>query len=403
VSFNIRKLGCLGEFRNGLNYSKANFGHGLKVISVKDFGDRWRPDLTILDEIDPAGLRVEQSDLRAGDILFVRSNGNKELIGRSMLIQEDLDDVSFSGFCIRFRPTTSETNSRFLSLYFRTRLFRRTLSQDGTGTNINNLNQPILERMDVPCPAKIVQERIVDAAGAYDDLIENNRRRIGLLEEAARMLYREWFVYFRFPGHEHVKITNGLPDGWERRSIGEMTDFLGRGISPSYDDEAEFFVVNQKCVRDRMLSMSPARRQKKEFPAKKSLQFLDVLINSTGTGTLGRVAQCWFEPSSTTFDSHVTVARANGTVDPYWFGYSLLELESVFEGMGDGATNQKELGQTRIASTHVITPPLGLQKNFGLFGRDSSRQIQVLVEQNEKLAQARDLLLPRLMNGEIAV
>lgn len=159
MSFNIRKLGCLGEFRNGLNYSKANFGHGLKVISVKDFGDRWRPDLTILDEIDPAGLRVEQSDLRAGDILFVRSNGNKELIGRSMLIQEDLDDVSFSGFCIRFRPTTSETNSRFLSLYFRTRLFRRTLSQDGTGTNINNLSQPILERMDVPCPAKIVQER----------------------------------------------------------------------------------------------------------------------------------------------------------------------------------------------------------------------------------------------------
>lgn len=93
MSFNIKKLGCLGEFRNGLNYSKANFGHGLKVISVKDFGDRWRPDLTILDEIDPAGLRVEQSDLRAGDILFVRSNGNKELIGRSMLIQEDLGNL----------------------------------------------------------------------------------------------------------------------------------------------------------------------------------------------------------------------------------------------------------------------------------------------------------------------
>ena len=135
-----RALGGLGEFRNGLNYSKGNFGHGLKVISVKDFGDRWRPDLTILDQIDPAGLRVDQSDLQSGDILFVRSNGNKDLIGRSMFIEDDLPDVSFSGFCIRFRPTATDVNPRFLSLYFRTPLFRRTLSLQGKGTNINNLN-----------------------------------------------------------------------------------------------------------------------------------------------------------------------------------------------------------------------------------------------------------------------
>ena len=81
MTFTSRGLGELGEFRNGLNYSKRNFGEGLKVISVKDFGDRWRPDINILDEIDPAGLRIADSNLRAGDILFVRSNGNKELIG----------------------------------------------------------------------------------------------------------------------------------------------------------------------------------------------------------------------------------------------------------------------------------------------------------------------------------
>lgn len=81
VTIPKRKLGELGEFRNGLNYSKENFGSGLKVISVKDFGDRWRPDLTILDEISPAGMRIANSNLQRGDIIFVRSNGNKELIG----------------------------------------------------------------------------------------------------------------------------------------------------------------------------------------------------------------------------------------------------------------------------------------------------------------------------------
>ena len=118
---------------------------------------------------------------------------------------------------------------------------------------------------------------------------------------------------------------------------------------------------------------------------------------------MGRIAQCWFEPSHTTFDSHVTVARPIDGVDPYWFGYTMLELESTFAGMGDGATNQKELGRARIASTCIISPVHLLQRNFGSFASSTAQQIQVLSDQNEKLAQGRDLLLPRLMNGEIAV
>ena len=231
MSFLLQKLGELGELRNGLNYSRANFGRGLKVIGVKDFGDRWRPELPGLDEIDPTGMRTAQFDLRSGDILFVRSNGNKDLIGRSMLIQEDLEDVSFSGFCIRFRPTDPEINPRFLSLYFRTPLFRRTLSLKGKGTNINNLNQTILKQMDVPRPARVVQDRIIDMAGTYDDLIENNRRRIVLLERAARLLYREWFVHLRFPGYAHVEIVDGVPEGWKRRTLVELAKIV-MGQSP---------------------------------------------------------------------------------------------------------------------------------------------------------------------------
>lgn len=311
-------------------------------------------------------------------------------------------DACFPDSVIGFSADPLKADTRFVKYLFdavlkmRFKAFTQGAAQD-------NLSQEKLLSIKFPVPKLDVQRIIADILSAYDDLIENNRRRIGLLEEAARLLYREWFVYFRFPGQEHVKITNGLPEGWQPLAIEEMTDFLGRGISPSYDDEADFVVVNQKCIRDRMLSMAPARKQKKEFPSTKALQFLDVLINSTGTGTLGRVAQCWFNPTGVTFDSHVTVARPNGSVDPYWFGYALLALESVFEGMGDGATNQKELSRTRIASMTINAPSISLQKSFGLFAADSCRQIQVLAEQNEKLAAARDLLLPRLISGEIAV
>ena len=292
-------------------------------------------------------------------------------------------------------------DTRYLFYALRPALSKFQSASIGAATQY--LTKSILDNFKVGVPHPNVQKRIADLLSSYEDLIENNRRRIALLEEAARLLYREWFVHFRFPGHEQVKIIERIPEGWEWRIIGDITAFLGRGISPSYDDEAEYLVVNQKCVRNRMLAMGPARRQKKEFKPEKALRCLDVLINSTGTGTLGRVAQCWFEPSNTTFDSHVTVARPIDAVDPYWFGYAMLELERVFEGMGDGATNQKELGWARIADTCLISPTHLLQRNFGSFASDTANQIQVLADQNDKLAQARDLLLPRLMNGEITV
>ncbi len=268
------------------------------------------------------------------------------------------------------------------------------------GAAQKNLLLGDIRRFRIKKPSLDDQERLVATISVYDDLIENNRRRLALLEEAARLLYREWFVYFRFPGHEHVQVIDGLPLEWISRQIAGMTTHLGRGIPPAYDDDATYWVVNQKCIRNRMLSMEQARRQKREYKAGKALQLHDVLINSTGTGTLGRVSQCWSEPTNTTFDSHVTVARPNDTVDPYWFGYAMLSLESLFGGMGEGATNQKELGRGRIAATK---PPHALQREFEEFTSETSRQIRVLSDRIVKLEEARDLLLPRLMNGEIAV
>jgi type I restriction enzyme S subunit len=302
------------------------------------------------------------------------------------------------------RPDPQKVNPRFLLFYFLSPIWRAKMDAITiTGATVNRIPLTTFPVTEVSIPGLNAQNAIAETLSAYDDLIENNRRRIALLEEAARMLYREWFVGFRFPGHEHARIIDGLPEGWDRKRIADTCSFLGRGISPNYDDEGGYIVINQKCIRDRLLSLAPARRQTKAYNEDRALRYLDVLINSTGTGTLGRVAQCWFEPEAITFDSHVTVARPSGEVDPFWFGYALLELQKLFEGMGDGATNQKELARGRIADTRVVTPPRPLQLQFADFAANATAQIQTLTTQNEKLAQARDLLLPRLMNGEIAV
>lgn len=390
-----RKLGELGEFRNGLNYSKENFGTGLKVISVKDFGDRWRPDLTRLDEISPAGMRIANSNLQRGDIIFVRSNGNKELIGRSMLIEDDLEDVSFSGFCIRFRPSDPNTNSRFLSLFFRTSLFRRVLSQQGKGTNINNLNQSILERMEVPYPQPIVQDKITEVASAYDDLIETNRRRIALLEEAARLLYREWFVHFRFPGHEHVPLTDGLPEGWERRTLLDLAEVV-MGQSPKsefYNDTGNGLPFHQG-VTDYGFRFVSHRTY--STVVTKIAEAGDILVSVRAP--VGRIN---ITRDKIVLGRGLSAIRSRTGHQSFLF-YALKNHFYAEDIIGSGAiyaaTNKKELeGQ------ELVVPSSALLTEFEAQAATFDRQIANLTSQNEKLAQARDLLLPRLMNGEIAV
>ena len=118
-------------------------------------------------------------------------------------------------------------------------------------------------------PTDINQQRyIASILSAYDDLIENNRRRIQLLEQAARLLYKEWFVRLRFPGHEGVKVKDEVPEGWEKTTVGDVSSSISRGITPKYDEEASGIVLNQKCVRYQRVEMSQARRQSKVVPPK---------------------------------------------------------------------------------------------------------------------------------------
>ena len=105
------------------------------------------------------------------------------------------------------------------------------LRQCGNKATMASLNQDVIRRIVLPFPQLEKQRDIVDILSAYDDLIENHRRRIALLEEAARLLYREWFVRFRFPGHEHVKIIGDLPEKWERRTLVELAEVV-MGQSP---------------------------------------------------------------------------------------------------------------------------------------------------------------------------
>lgn len=385
-------LGDIAEFRNGLNYTKENEGEGLRVINVKDFGDKSLPKYDELGELNPHGILRDEALLKHGDIIFVRSNGNKDLVGRSLFINRPPENVSFSAFCIRAR-LSDLVNPHFYAYFFRTPNFRKRLALLGKGTNISNLNQQVLKKIKVPNPSAIEKRRVVDLICSYDDLIENNRRRIQLLEQAARLLYKEWFIYLRFPGHEHVKIKDGVPEGWEKKPLCEIAHItMGQSPKSVYYNEVGNGLPFHQGVTNYGI----------RFPTHQTYCIMK-----------NRLA----EPGDILFSVRAPVGRINITLDKIIIGRGLAAIRSKLEQqnllfyalrshffkedmMGGGAIFAA-ITKKDLYGVELLQPSGSIAEMFMKHVRTIDTQIANLHQAIEKLTKARDLLLPRLMSGEI--
>lgn len=303
----------------------------------------------------------------------------------------------------RIRGLETRARTNYLRYVLSGSSFVAHIDRITTGANIPHISGKDISSFELPLPDLNEQDRIVECIAAYDDLIEVNQRRIRLLEEVARLYYREWFVNFRFPKHELYASSSGIPQGWHHKTIGELTSFLNRGIAPKYDDDAKGLVINQKCIRGGFLNLKPVRKQSKEVKSDRLLQVGDVLINSTGAGTLGRVAIVRSPLPNCTVDTHVTIARPANASAVAYIGMALLELESTLSTMGVGSTNQLELSRADIATLPIFEPPLGLLKEFQDLVWPIIEQSEMLGRMNVILAEVKQELLPRVMSGEFDV
>lgn len=253
-----------------------------------------------------------------------------------------------------FRNFSDELDSKYLYFWVKSSEGQSILNNTTIGSSQKALTIASLKGLEIPCPPSPVQKRIVEFLAGYDDLIENNQKQIKLLEEAAQRLYKEWFVDLRFPGHETTPIVDGIPQGWERMVLSEVTSVLKRGISPKYSDNGKYSVINQKCIRSSIMDISESRRQEKEYVPTLNLQDSDTVICSTGTGTLGRVGRVYGDYPNTTFDSHVTLVRAKE--NPNYIYHVVKSQQEYLMGMGRGSTNQQELYRDVIERLVVLCP-----------------------------------------------
>ena len=295
----------------------------------------------------------------------------------------------------------SNLYSKFLYYWFQSYEGRKKFEALAKGTAQKAVPISGIKTLEIELPSLKSQKRIADILSAYDDLIENNRKQIKLLEEAAQRLYKEWFVDLRFPGHENTKIVDGVPEGWSKSMVSEVSAVLRRGISPKYNEKARGIVINQKCIRQTIVSYDEARTQEKKYPAELEMMESDIVICSTGAGTLGRVGQIFEAKGNATLDSHVTLIRANEKIGQQYLFWSLKMQQDYLMSAGKGSTNQLELSRETIGNCKILIPEQKIaeqaEKNFAAI-HDKMKECSMRIA---RLREVRDLLLPKLMSGEV--
>ncbi len=263
------------------------------------------------------------------------------------------------------------------------------------------MNLTYLGITEIPIPSRSRTKRIASILSAYDDLIENNRRRIQLLEQAARLLYKEWFVHLRFPGHEHTKIHNGIPEGWEKKTAFDVMEVLSGGTPkttvPDYwDGGIPFFTPKDSTdypyvsSTEKTLTDSGLKNCNSKLYPKDTVFF-------TARGTVGKInlAQC---PMTMNQSCYALVAKP--PVNQYYLYFALVDGVEQFRSRAVGAVFDAIIRDT-FKLIPFIAPDGTIIQAFTEHAIPILRQIDVLSSETKKLIQARDLLLPRLMNGEL--
>lgn len=262
-----------------------------------------------------------------------------------------------------------------------------------------------IEDIKLLMPPLPEQKNIAATLSCLDEKIELNNLINKTLEEMAQAIFKSWFVDFEpFQDGEFEDSELGMiPKGWRVDSIDHCTSLVTRGITPKYADISDQYVINQKCIRNGSLSTTLSRTHYSVVNKEKMLQFGDILINSTGVGTLGRVAQVYEDLENYTADAHVTIVRPNTTNKMSYMGCLLKNMQPKFEHAGTGSTGQTELGRDAIKQMQILVPNDSVLEEFSKIYDSIYRKIVCGQKETILVSNMRDKILPKLMSGEIRV
>ncbi|MBJ2119405.1 restriction endonuclease subunit S [Arthrobacter sp. MSA 4-2] len=321
--------------------------------------------------------------LRKGDVLLT----SEAPTGEVAFLGDDFEwALGQRVFGLRGKPGVLD--GRYLFYALRGGKLRHDIMSRTTGTTVQGIRQAELVKVQIELPPLPVQRAIAATLGALDDKIESNSRQRELLRSLGRARYLE-----------------AVELGAWTMPLASLSRSIARGVAPKYADEDSMapLVVNQKCIRDGWVSLAPARRMHdKVVPPHKRATAGDILVNSTGTGTLGRLAR-WHE-GEVFVDGHVSVVKADpGAVPPTVLAYALLHRQDDIEELATGSTGQTELSPTRLGSLRVTLPSALHSAELEPTLLSLEARAERLATETSRIEAIRKALLPELLSGRLRV
>ena len=294
-----------------------------------------------------------------------------------------------------FVPHKDVANVKYVKYCFD--ILKKDCQQISQGTAQDNLSWKKLSTIKFPCPPLEVQNRIATILSRYDLLIENYQKQIKLLEEAAQRLYKEWFVDLHFPGHENTKIVDGVPEGWEKKSIGEIGEYLnGFAFKPSDWQDLGKPIIKIKEMGNGVTNETP-RNSGERVPAKYLIKAGDLLFSWSAT----LMVIIWSGEEGWLNQHLFKVTPVKG-IDREFLLQSISNTIVEFQNLTTGST-MKHIQRNKLDQVFVNVPNAEIMKRYSDISEKTRSNILSLQSQLRLLTEARDRLLPKLMNGEIAV
>ena len=329
------------------------------------------------------------------DDILINSTG-AGTAGRIAQIEDVPSATTIDGHMILIR-SNGKVTQKFLGYALKAHQWE-VLQLDEGSTGQTELNRDrLLDEIMINYPVSFdEQNAIVGTLESIDrKLIVNEQLNDNLMQQAVA-IFKSWFV-------EYSPFDGIAPKEWKTVNLEKITALICRGIAPKYSNNSNQTVINQKCIRDHMIDLSQARTHTPKVINEKWLRFGDLLINSTGDGTLGRTAQVWFQPQNITVDSHVTIVRPAKENLIFYIGLWGILHEREIECLHTGSTGQTELPKERVKALELHLPDNGTLDRFNTLIAPMAAAIVSKQNENNKLATLRDALLPKLMSGEIDV
>jgi type I restriction enzyme S subunit len=401
MSWPTRTIGDVCDVVPGFAFKSKDLGDmGTPVIKIGNIKENCSVDIDTAQCL-PENLiesRHKKYFLRNGDILIAMTGATAGKVGRVRCAEDQA--LLLNQRVAKLCPTS--INPDFFWSAISTDRYRSVFYGLGGGAAQPNMSGSQIELVEIPYPPPAHQERIASILSAYDDLIENNRRRIQLLEQAARLLYKEWFVHLRFPGHEHTQIIDGVPDGWEKKRLRDVAATNAESYRANNLPNEINYIDISLVKQGRILSKN--KMPSSEAPGRARRKGADGDIIWSNVRPNLRAYALVLEPDENdVFSTGFTILSP--IIIPFSYLYLFVTTDEFVGHLVNHTTGASypAVRPDDFERAEILLPAQSVLKFFHERIEPAFRMIQVLEKEINALAKARDLLLPKLINGEMAV